>query len=46
MVARWIEWASALVDTWPDEVSDAAFDVVAAQESVTLAEQVDSILRH
>ena len=46
MVARWIEWASALVDTWPDEVSDAAFDVAAAQESVILAEQVDSILRH
>lgn len=45
MVARWIEWASTLVDTWPDDVSDAPFDAVAAQESVTLAEQVDLILR-
>src|SRR5438105_2658239 len=29
----------------PDQVTDAVFDVVAAQESVELAEQVDAILR-
>ena len=45
MVARWIEWASGTVDTWPDQVTDAAFDVVVAQESVELAEQVAAILR-
>ena len=43
-VARWVEWASALVDTWPDAVADAPFDRVAAEEAVALAESVEAIL--
>jgi DNA-binding PadR family transcriptional regulator len=42
-VARWVEWASALVATWPDDVLDAPFDIAAARESVALAESVASI---
>jgi len=44
-VARWIDWATAIVDTWPDDVSDAPFNVTAAEEGVALAEQVERILR-
>jgi DNA-binding PadR family transcriptional regulator len=44
MVARWVEWASALVDSWPDEVAHAPFDQAVAEESVALVESVDSIL--
>jgi PadR family transcriptional regulator, regulatory protein AphA len=43
-LARWITWASAMVDTWPDDVSDAPFSEVAAEEGVALAESVKSIL--
>ena len=44
-VARWVQWASAIVDGWPDDVRDAPFDVEAAQEGVALAESIDVILR-
>ena len=44
-VARWSEWASAVVATWPDDVTDAAFDVAAAREAVALAESVEQMLR-
>jgi PadR family transcriptional regulator AphA len=40
MVANWIEWASALVRDWPDDVRNAPFDVAAAKEGVRLAERV------
>jgi len=43
-VARWVEWASAIVDQWPDDVSNAPFDKAAAQEGVALAESVKTIL--
>jgi PadR family transcriptional regulator AphA len=32
MVAHWADWASQLVDAWPDDVRDAPFDVAAAEE--------------
>jgi PadR family transcriptional regulator, regulatory protein AphA len=44
MVAQWIDWASQLVDHWPDDVRDAPFDVAAAQEAVRLAESVAKIV--
>jgi len=44
-VARWVDWASDVVDDWPDDVTDAPFDAAAAEEGVRLAEQVAEILR-
>jgi PadR family transcriptional regulator AphA len=44
MVAQWIDWASQLIDHWPDDVRDAPFDVAAAQEAVRLAESVANIV--
>ena len=44
LVARWVQWASAIVDTWPDDVRDAPFDLTAAEEGVALAESVEAIL--
>lgn len=44
-VARWVQWATDVVDGWPDDVRDAPFDVAAAQEGVKLAESIDVILR-
>ena len=43
-VARWVAWATELVDGWPDDVRDAPFDVGAAEESVALVESIDRIL--
>ena len=43
-VARWVEWASTVVEQWPDDVSDAPFDAAAAEEAVALVESVDIIL--
>ena len=43
-VARWVEWASAVVDTWPDDVREAPFDRRAAEQGVALAESIDTIL--
>ena len=44
MVAQWVDWASQLVDHWPDNVRDAPFDVAAATEGVRLAESVAKIV--
>jgi PadR family transcriptional regulator, regulatory protein AphA len=44
MVAHWVDWASQLVDSWPDDVRDARFNLAAAEESVRLAESVAQIL--
>lgn len=44
-VARWIDWATTVVETWPDDVTDAPFDVAMAEEGVALAEQVGRILQ-
>jgi DNA-binding PadR family transcriptional regulator len=43
MVARWVDWASEIVDSWPDDVRDAPFDTDAAQEAVRLAESIDAL---
>ena len=43
-VARWVAWATELVESWPEDVRDAPFDVAAAEESVALVESVASIL--
>jgi len=45
MVAHWVNWASQHVDSWPDDVRDAAFDVAAAEEGVRLVESIAEILR-
>ena len=41
-VAEWVEWATGVVEDWPDDVSLAAFDVVAAEEAVSLAERIQA----
>jgi PadR family transcriptional regulator AphA len=43
-VARWTVWASEVVDTWPDDVSQAEHDTEAAQATVALAESIDDLL--
>jgi PadR family transcriptional regulator, regulatory protein AphA len=40
MVARWVEWASGVVETWPDDVREAPFDLAAAEKAVALAESI------
>src|SRR5581483_5537659 len=37
-VARWVTWATTVVDTWPDDVTAATFDVAVAEEGVARAE--------
>jgi PadR family transcriptional regulator AphA len=44
MVAHWVDWASQLVDQWPDDVRNAPFDVTAAEVGVRLAESVAKIV--
>jgi DNA-binding PadR family transcriptional regulator len=44
-VASWVEWASNIVERWPDDVRDAAFDVEAAEEGVRRAESIATILQ-
>jgi DNA-binding PadR family transcriptional regulator len=43
-VARWVEWASDIVEDWPDDVLEAPFNTIAAAESVQLAESITAIL--
>jgi PadR family transcriptional regulator, regulatory protein AphA len=43
-IARWVRWASDLVESWPDDVTDAPFDETAAAEGVALAESVAALL--
>ena len=38
MVGRWAEWASAVVETWPDDPRRASFDPAEQQEAVRIAE--------
>ena len=46
-VARWVDWATAIVEKWPDDVTQAPFDTATAEEGVALAESIDIILsRH
>ena len=44
MVARWVDWASERVESWPDDVTQAPFDTAAAEESVRLAESIKRLL--
>ena len=43
-VARWVDWATEVVDGWPDDVREAPFDVAAAREAMQLAEHINTIL--
>jgi DNA-binding PadR family transcriptional regulator len=43
-VARWVEWASSLVEDWPDDIRTARHDIAAAEEVVALAESINDIL--
>jgi len=43
-VARWVVWASEVVDTWPDDVGHATYDSAAARATVELAESINEIL--
>ena len=43
-VARWIAWASELVEGWPDDVLQAPFDVAGAEAAVAQAELVIELL--
>src|SRR5207237_393993 len=36
-VARLVDWASAIVEDWPDDVRSAAFNQAAAEEAVALS---------
>jgi DNA-binding PadR family transcriptional regulator len=42
-VGSWVEWATGIVEDWPDDVSLAAFDVAAAEEAVRLAERIQAL---
>ena len=44
-VARWVEWASDVVQDWPDDVRLAPLDRAAQQEAVRLAESVDATVQ-
>jgi hypothetical protein len=39
-----VEWASATVATWPDDVLEAPFDIDAAREAVALAQSIESMI--
>jgi hypothetical protein len=43
MVARWVAWASDMVDGWPEDLNDAPFDMAAAEEGVRLAESISAV---
>jgi hypothetical protein len=43
-VARWVAWASDVVESWPDDVTAAPFDDHAAEEGVRLAASVPVML--
>ncbi len=43
-VARWVAWATATVETWPDDPAAAPFDRSVAEEAVRLAESIPALL--
>ena len=45
MVAEWIDWASELVDDWPDDVRSAPFDISEAEESLRRVERLQRVMR-
>lgn len=44
-VAGWADWASGIVESWPDDVAEAPFNVAAAEESVRRAESVARLVQ-
>lgn len=44
MVAHWVDWATRTVEPWPDDVAEAPFDVVSAEESLRLAASIPMLL--
>ena len=44
MTASWVRWATDVVETWPDDVTQAPFSTVAAEEGVRLAESIAALL--
>lgn len=40
MVARWVDWATDVVQDWPDDVREAPYDIREAAESVRRAETI------
>ena len=44
MVARWVHWATETAQRWPDDVTQAPFDSVAAEEGVRLAASIPHLL--
>jgi len=42
MVAEWTEWASGIVETWPDDVRSAPFSVEVAEEGVRRAKSINA----
>lgn len=45
MVARSVECASDVVETWPDDVTEAPLDQLAAEDSVRSAASIPAMLR-
>jgi DNA-binding PadR family transcriptional regulator len=45
MVARWVDWATNVVEAWPDDVRAAPYDTVAAARAVREAEGIERLLR-
>jgi len=43
-VARWVEWASEIVEEWPDDAHGATFSVAAAEEGARRAESIATVL--
>jgi PadR family transcriptional regulator, regulatory protein AphA len=43
-VAEWVDWASGVVERWPDDPSAAPFDLAAAKEGVRRAERVVALV--
>jgi PadR family transcriptional regulator AphA len=43
MVARWAEWATGIVEQWPDDPRDAVYDVAEAADAVRIAESIDEL---
>ena len=43
-VAEWVDWASGVVEGWPDDPTEAPFDVEAAEQAVQQAERIVALL--
>ena len=40
MIADWAEWATTVVDEWPDDVAEAQPDLAALERQAARAEEV------